>query len=49
MSSSDVVDMIKGSQVGAFCQKPIVYCYLQFKLRYLKNLKSFSIRVKEFI
>ena len=25
----------------------IVYCYLEFKLRYLKNLKLFSIRVKE--
>ena len=27
--------------------KCIVYCYLEFKLRYLKNLKLFSIRVKE--
>ena len=25
----------------------IVYCYLEFKLRYLKNLKLFSIRAKE--
>ena len=25
----------------------IVYCYLEFKLRYLKNLQLFSIRVKE--
>ena len=25
----------------------IVYCYLEFKLSYLKNLKLFSIRVKE--
>ena len=25
-----------------------MYCYLEFKLRYLKNLKLFSIRVKEF-
>ena len=24
-----------------------VYCYLEFKLSYLKNLKLFSIRVKE--
>ena len=24
-----------------------MYCYLEFKLRYLKNLKLFSIRVKE--
>ena len=27
--------------------KTIVYFYLEFKLRYLKNLKLFSIRVKE--
>ena len=25
----------------------IVYCYLEFKLRYLKNVKLFSVRVKE--
>ena len=25
----------------------MVYCYTEFKLRYLKNLKLFSIRVKE--
>ena len=25
----------------------MVYCYREFKLRYLKNLKLFSIRVKE--
>ena len=24
-----------------------MYCYLEFKRRYLKNLKLFSIRVKE--
>ena len=24
-----------------------MYCYLEFKLHYLKNLKSFSIRIKE--
>ena len=24
-----------------------MYCYLEFKLSYLKNLKLFSIRVKE--
>ena len=24
-----------------------MFCYLEFKLRYLKNLKLFSIRVKE--
>ena len=38
-----------GSQLGAFCPKAIVYCYLEFKLCYLKNLKLFSIRVKELI
>ena len=35
------------SQLGAFCIYAIVYCYLEFKLRYLKNLKLFSISVKE--
>ena len=24
-----------------------MYCYLEFRLRYLENLKLFSIRVKE--
>ena len=24
-----------------------MYCYLEFKLRYLKNLKLFSVRLKE--
>ena len=38
---------IKGSQLGAFCSQTIVYGYPEFKLRYLKNLKLFSIRVKE--
>ena len=36
-----------GSQLGAFCPYAIVYCYLEFKLHYLKNLKLFSIRIKE--
>ena len=39
--------MKKGSQLGAFCPKAIVYCYLEFKLCFLNNLKLFSIRVKE--
>ena len=39
--------MLKGSQLGAFCPYAIGYCYLEFKLRYLANLKLFSIRVKE--
>ena len=38
---------IKVSHLGAFCPYAIVYCYLKFKLRYLKNLTLLSIRVKE--
>ena len=38
---------IRGSHLGAFCPYAIVYWYLEFKLRSLKNLKLFSIRVKE--
>ena len=38
---------VKGSQLDAFCPYTIVYWYLEFKLRYLKNLKLFSIRIKE--
>ena len=34
---------IKRSQLAAFYLKALVYCYLEFKLRYLKNLKLFSI------
>ena len=41
------LDEFEGSQLDIFCPKAIVYCYLDFKLRYLKNLKLFSIRVKE--
>ena len=39
---------LKGVTTG--CILPIghiVYCYIEFKLRYLKNLKLFSIRVTE--
>ena len=39
--------VVKGSQLGTFCPWAIAYCYLEFILRYLKNLKLFSIRVKE--
>ena len=39
--------IIKGSQLDGFSPKAIVYCYLEFKLSYLKNLKLFSARVKE--
>ena len=42
-----VFGVLKGSQLNALCPKAIVYCYHEFTLRYLKNLKSFSIRVKE--
>ena len=38
---------LKGLQLHAFSPYAIVYCYLEFKLRYLKILKLFSIRVKE--
>ena len=34
-----------GLQLDA--SSPIVYCYLEFKLSYLKNLKLFSMRIKE--
>ena len=41
---ASAVDIFKGSrQLDAFYPLAIVYCYLEFKLRYLKNLKSFSI------
>ena len=39
--------MLKGSQLDDFNPQAIVYCYLEFKLSYFKNLKLFSIRVKE--
>ena len=38
---------LKGWQLDTFSPYAIVYCYLEFKLSYLKNLKLFSIRVKE--
>ena len=38
---------IKVSQLDAFNPYAIVYCYLEFKLSYLKNLKLFSIRPKK--
>ena len=37
---------LKGSELDPFCPQTIVYFYLEFKLRYLKNLNVFSIRVK---
>ena len=39
--------LFKRSQLGAIYQKALVYCYLEFKLRYLKDLKLLSIKVKE--
>ena len=38
---------MKGLPLGAFYPYAMVYCYLEYKLRYLKNLKLFSIWVKE--
>ena len=34
-------DTFKGSQLDAFSPYTIVYCYLEFKLSYLKNLNFF--------
>ena len=45
--SPNMLHILKGWQLHAFSPLAIVYCYLEFKLRYLKNLKLFSIRVKE--
>ena len=41
--------LVKGSQLCAFCPYAIVYCYPEFKLRYVKNLKLFLIRIKELL
>ena len=42
------LENLNESQLDVFCpQAIIVHCYLKFKLRNLKNLKPFSIRVKE--
>ena len=38
---------LRGHNWVQFAHRPIVYWYLEFKLRYHKNLKLFSIRVKE--
>ena len=39
---NDFYDFIlKGSQLDAFC---IAFCYIEFKISYLKNLKSFSVK-----
>ena len=51
MLGIDVILMIalhvKCSQLDAFYPKAKVFCYFEFKLRLLKNLKLFSIRIKE--
>ena len=39
--------VLKESQLGAFFPKATVYFYLKFKLSHLKNLKLFSIEIKE--
>ena len=31
------------------CLRATVYCYLEFKLRYLKNLKLFTIGIKNYL
>ena len=49
-SNENVVDLdnwLKASQLHAFCPSAIVYCYIEFKLSYLKNLKMFSISVRQ--
>ena len=38
---------LRGDNWILLAHRPLVYCYLEFKLSYLKNLKFFSIRVKE--
>ena len=38
---------LKGLQLDAFCSQAVVYCYIEFKLSYLKNMKWFPIKVKE--
>ena len=38
---------LRGDNCMLLAHRAIVYCYLKFKLSYLKNLKLFSIRVKQ--
>ena len=45
--SSQAFSTRKGSQLGDFSPYEIVCCYLELKLRYIKNLKLFSIWMKE--
>ena len=40
---------LMGSQLGTFVHRLLVFCYIEFTLRSLKNLKLFSIRVKELL
>ena len=47
--SAEQEPWIKGWQLDALSPLTIVYCYLEFKLSYLKNLKLFSIGVKDLI
>ena len=39
---------LKASQLKSFCHRPYCTVTLKFKLHYLKNLRLFSIRLKEF-
>ena len=35
-------DFLRGHNWLYFVHRPLLYCYFEFKLRYLKNLKLFS-------
>ena len=40
--------LLKGSQLRAFFHRPqCIYCYTEFKIRYLNNLKLFSVGKKK--
>ena len=45
IEENDLYDNFKVSQLDAL--EAIVYCYIEFKLSYLENLRLFLIRVKE--
>ena len=47
VSESVSVNELKGHNWVHFAHRLLVYCYLEFRFHYLKNLKLFSIRVKE--
>ena len=41
-----IFEMFTASQQYVFCPNSKVYCYIEFRLSYLKNLKLFLIRFK---